>query len=219
MGNFQERMYNEVSKYNKEYKNAIKALLSTKNINDVISPLTALITQYIENSLKSFLQDYIEIKQTAHSLQIDNHDLKALIDLCNEKYKNYKDMTEFINPMNRLEEYLEYLKKLYRSEILINSRYPIDSKTLRLNRKCIKVNEQEYKQKAKMMLWVTKELLIFYECEKLYSVAVKGENAYEKLNNLLKDMADDEDFLVSTLYVGIIKRIDEREKKVLKAGK
>jgi protein associated with RNAse G/E len=89
MSDFQERMYNEVSKYNKEYKNAIKSLLSTKDINDVISPLTALITQYIENSLKSFLQDYIEIKETAHSLQIDNHNLKGLIALCNEKYERY----------------------------------------------------------------------------------------------------------------------------------
>jgi hypothetical protein len=129
-----------------------------------------------------------------------------------------KDMTEFINPMNRLKEYLTYLEKLYGREILINSRYPIDSKTLRLNRKSIKVNEQEYKQKAKMMLWGIKELLIFYECEKLYSVAVKGKNAYEKLNHLLEDMANDEDFFVNTLYVGIIKRIDERNKKVLKAG-
>jgi hypothetical protein len=31
-------------------------------------------------------------------------------------------------------------------------------------------------------------------------------------------MANDEDFLVNTLYVWIIKRIDEKNKKVLKAG-
>lgn len=60
--NFQEKMYLEVNQYNLEYKNAIRRLLNTKNIKDVISPLTALITQYIENSIKSFLQDYIEIK-------------------------------------------------------------------------------------------------------------------------------------------------------------
>lgn len=216
--NFQEKMYLEVNQYNLEYKNAIRRLLNTKDIKDVISPLTALITQYIENSIKSFLQDYIEIKETASKLKINNHNLKELITMCKEKYVVYTDMTEFLNPIGRLEEYLNYLEKIYGNEILVNSRYPIDSKTLRLNRKSIKIDNQEYRLKAKMMLWGIKELTIFYECEKLYSVAVEGENAYEKLNYLLKDMSNDEDFLVNTLYVGIIKRIDERNKKLLKAG-
>lgn len=216
--NFQEKMYLEVNQYNLEYKNAIRRLLNTKDIKDVISPLTALITQYIENSIKSFLQDYIEIKETASKLKINNHNLKELIAMCKEKYALYTDMTEFLNPIGRLEEYLNYLEKIYGNEILVNSRYPIDSKTLRLNRKSIKIDNQEYRLKAKMMLWGMKELTIFYECEKLYSVAVEGENAYEKLNYLLEDMSNAEDFLVNTLYVGIIKRIDERNKKLLKAG-
>lgn len=216
--NFQEKMYLEVNQYNLEYKNAIRRLLNTKDIKDVISPLTALITQYIENSIKSFLQDYIEIKETASKLKINNHNLKELIAMCKEKYALYTDMTEFLNPIGRLEEYLNYLEKIYGNEILVNSRYPIDSKTLRLNRKSIKIDNQEYRLKAKMMLWGMKELTIFYECEKLYSVAVEGENAYEKLNYLLEDMSNAEDFLVNTLYVGIIKRIDERNKKLLEAG-
>lgn len=216
--NFQEKIYFEVNKYNKEYRNAIRSLLKTKEIEDIISPLTALITQYIENSIKSFLQDYIEIKETASKLKINNHNLKELITMCKEKYALYVDMTEFSNPIGRLEEYLKYLEKIYGNKILVNSRYPIDSKTLRLNRKSIKIDNQEYRLKAKMMLWGIKELTIFYECEKLYSVAVEGKNAYEKLNYLLKDMANDEDFLVNTLYVGVIKRIDERDKKILKVG-
>lgn len=216
--NFQEKMYLEVNQYNLEYKNAIRWLLNTKDIKDVISPLTALITQYIENSIKSFLQDYIEIKETASKLKINNHNLKELIAMCKEKYALYTDMKEFLNPIGRLEEYLNYLEKIYGNEILVNSRYPIDSKTLRLNRKSIKIDNQEYRLKAKMMLCGMKELTIFYECEKLYSVAVEGENAYEKLNYLLEDMSNAEDLLVNTLYVGIIKRIDERNKKILKAG-
>lgn len=216
--NFQEKMYLEVNQYNLEYKNAIRRLLNTKDIKDVISPLTALITQYIENSIKSFLQDYIEIKETASKLKINNHNLKELIAMCKEKYALYTDMTEFLNPIGRLEEYLNYLEKIYGNEILVNSRYAIDSKTLRLNRKSIKIDNQEYRLKAKMMLWGMKELTIFYECEKLYSVAVEGENAYEKLNYLLEDMSNAGDFLVNTLYVGIIKRIDDRNKKLLKAG-
>lgn len=216
--NFQEKMYLEVNQYNLEYKNAIRSLLNTKDIKEVISPLTALITQYIENSVKSFLQDYIEIKETASKLRINNHNLKELITMCKEKYVLYTDMTEFSNPIGRLEEYLKYLEKIYGNEILVNSRYPIDSKTLRLNRKSIKIDNQEYRLKTKMMLWGMKELTIFYECEKLYSVSVEGKNAYEKLNYLLKDMANDENFLVNTLYVGIIKRIDERDKKILKVG-
>lgn len=216
--NFQEKMYLEVNQYNLEYKNAIKNLLRTKNIKNVISPLTALITQYIENSVKGFLQDYIEIKETASKLKINNHNLKELIAMCKEKYALYTDMTEFSNPIGRIEEYLNYLEKIYGKEILVNSRYPIDSKTLRLNRKPIKVDNQEYRLKVKMMLWGIKELIIFYECEKLYSVAVEGENAYEKLNYLLTDMSNDEEFLVNTLYVRIIKRIDERNKKLLRAG-
>lgn len=216
--NFQEKMYLEVNQYNLEYKNAIRRLLNTKDIKDVISPLTALITQYIENSIKSFLQDYIEIKETASKLKINNHNLKELIAMCKEKYALYTDMTEFLNPIGRLKEYLNYLEKIYGNEILVNSRYAIDSKTLRLNRKSIKIDNQEYRLKAKMMLWGIKELTIFYECEKLYSVAVEGENAYEKLNYLLEDMSNAGDFLVNTLYVGIIKRIDERNKKLLEAG-
>lgn len=137
--------------------------------------------------------------------------------MCREKYAVYTDMTEFLNSIGRLEEYLNYLEKIYGNEILINSRYPIDSKTLRLNRKLIKNDNQEYRLKAKMMLWGIKELKIFYECEKLYSVAVEGEDIYEKLDYLLKDMSNDENFLINTLYVGIIKRIDERNKKLLKA--
>ena len=201
--NFQEKMYLEVNQYNLEYKNAIRRLLNTKDIKDVISP---------------FLQDYIEIKETASKLKINNHNLKELIAMCKEKYALYTDMTEFLNPIGRLEEYLNYLEKIYGNEILVNSRYAIDSKTLRLNRKSIKIDNQEYRLKAKMMLWGMKELTIFYECEKLYSVAVEGENAYEKLNYLLEDMSNAGDFLVNTLYVGIIKRIDDRNKKLLKAG-
>lgn len=212
---FQERMYLEVNKYNKEYRNAIKNLLKTKEINDVLSPLTALITQYIENCIKSYLQDFMEIKSSASKLNLNNHNLKDLILLCKNKYSLYTGMTEFSNPIGRLENYLDYLEKIYGENILINSRYPIESNTLRLSRKTIKVNEEEYKTMTKIMLLGIKELTIFYECEKLYSAASCGENSKDKLKNLLNEMLKDEDDLISNLYVGIIKQIDKNSKCLL----
>ena len=68
--NEQEMYYKEIANYNLEYKKAIKKLLELDNVNEVLSPLTALIMQYIENHLKAILQDYFQIEKSAHDLKI-----------------------------------------------------------------------------------------------------------------------------------------------------
>lgn len=60
MKNSKEELYKEVSDYNSEYKKAIKKLLKIKDVNEILSPLTALIMQYIKNHLKVILQDYFQ---------------------------------------------------------------------------------------------------------------------------------------------------------------
>ena len=60
MNDEQKALYKEIEKYNSEYKKAIKKLMELDNINEVLSPVTALIMQYIENHLKAILQDFLK---------------------------------------------------------------------------------------------------------------------------------------------------------------
>lgn len=118
--NSKEELYKEVIEYNFEYKKAIKKLLEIENINEVLSPLTALIMQYIENNLKAILQDFFEIEETAHDLKIDNHNCKKLIIKIKEKYNQYLYIDGLNNQFIRIEECINYLEGIYGENTMIN---------------------------------------------------------------------------------------------------
>lgn len=118
--NSKEELYKEVIEYNFEYKKAIKKLLEIENINEVLSPLTALIMQYIENNLKAILQDFFEIEETAHDLKIDNHNCKKLIIKIKEKYNQYLYIDGLNNQFIRIEECINYLEEIYGENTMIN---------------------------------------------------------------------------------------------------
>ena len=53
--NLQKELHDEVQRYNEEYSCAIDILMENNNINKILSPISTLIIQYIENIFTVFV--------------------------------------------------------------------------------------------------------------------------------------------------------------------
>jgi hypothetical protein len=214
----QKELYKEVEKYNSEYKTAIKKLIEIENVNEILSPLTALIMQYIENELKAILQDYFEIKNTAKELNIDNHKCKDLLNKVKEKYKKYLTMDLINNQFTRIDECIDYLEAIYGENILINSRYPLNAKTLTISREGEKVISDEYKLMFTVLRYAIEHLVNFYQVEKVYQSIVQKNDARKQLNDFMDFLKKDDSIKFNTENVWLIKEIDKYNKNILKEG-
>lgn len=207
--NSKEELYKEVIEYNFEYKKAIKKLLEIENINEVLSPLTALIMQYIENHLKAILQDFFEIEETAHNLKIDNHNCKKLIISIKEKYNKYLGIDGVNNQFIRIEECINYLEGIYGENTMINARYPLDSKILTINRKEHTVISEEYKMMFTILRYAIENLIEFYELEKTYQKIVKTSSSKEQLQDFIDFCNKEYSNPKNIIKIDIIKKIDK----------
>lgn len=163
-----QELYEEINLYNMEYKTAIKKMMEMDDINDVLSPVTALIMQYIENYLKAIIQDCFEIKLSADDLHIVSHSCRELLNVVKEKYEKYSEIDFVNNQFARIEECINYLEGIFGENTLINARYPIDRKTLTINRQLHTIVSDEYKMMYTVLRYAIEHLLGFYEIEKIY---------------------------------------------------
>lgn len=207
--NSTEELYKEVIQYNSEYKKAIKKLLEIENINEVLSPITALIMQYIENHLKAILQDFFEIEKTAHNLKIDNHNCKELIINIKEKYNKYLGIDGVNNQFIRIEECINYLEGIYGENTMINARYPLDSRILTINRKEHTVISEEYKMMFTILRYAIENLIEFYELEKTYQKMVKTSSPKEQLQDFIDFCNKEYSNPKNIIKIDIIKKIDK----------
>lgn len=210
--NNKKKLYKEVSSYNIEYKKAIKKLIEFDDVNEILSPLTALIMQYIENHLKAILQDFLDIEKTAHELDIDNHKCKNLINSIKKKYNKYLNINVLNNQLIRLEECINYLEGIYGENTMINARYPLASRTLTVNRKEHSVISGEYKLMYTILRYATENLIQFYELEKTYQEIIGTSKPKEKLQDFIefcdKEYSDPKNIII----ISIIKDIDKYNK-------
>lgn len=215
MNNEKKALYKEVDKYNSEYKKAIKKLLEFNNINDVLSPLTALIMQYIENHLKAILQDYFQIEKSAHDLEIDNHRTRKLIEDVKEKYKKYLSINSVNNQFLILEECINYMEGIYGDNTMINARYPIDKYVLRINRKKHTIISKQYKLMFTILRYAIESLIDFYELEKIYQKIVKTSNAKKQLQDFIEFCNNEYKNPKNSIKVYTIKEIDKCNENIL----
>lgn len=211
----QEKLYKEVLHYNSEYKKAIKKLIELDDINEILSPLTTLIMQYIENHLKAILQDYFEIEKTAHDLKIDNHKIRDLIESVKEKYKKYLVINSVNNQFLRLEECINYMEGIYGENTMLNARYPIDKFVLKVNRKEHTVISEEYKLMFTILRLAIESLIGFYELEKTYQKIVNTSRPKELLQDFINYCDKEYDNPTNIIKVGLIKEIDKNNDNIL----
>lgn len=211
----QEKFYNEIRNYNIEYKKAIKILVELDDINDVLSPLTALIMQYIENNLKAILQDFFEIEKTAHDLNIDNHKCKELLNRVKEKYHKYLGIDVVNNQFSRIEECINYLEGIYGENTMISARYPLDSKTLTINRKEHTVFSEEYKLMFTILRYAIENLIQFYELEKTYQKLINTSKPKEQLQDFIAFCNKEYNEPKNIIKISIIKEIDKCNENIL----
>ena len=215
MNNEKKALYKEVDKYNSEYKKAIKKLLEFNNINDVLSPLTALIMQYIENHLKAILQDYFQIEKSAHDLEIDNHKTRKLLESIKEKYKRYLTINSVNNQLCTIEECINYMEGIYGEDTMISARYPINNKVLKVNRKEHTIISEEYKLMFLMLRYAIESLIQFYELEKTYQKIVNTSKPKEQLQDFIEFCNKEFDYPKNIVKIGIIKEIDKCNANIL----
>ena len=209
MDKIQEENYNEIRNYNIEYKNAIKKLIEIDDINDVLSPLTALIMQYIENHLKAILQDLFEVEKTARDLKIDHHKCKKLLNSVKEKYNKYLGINIVNNQFLRIEECINYLEGIYGENTMINARYPLDSKTLTVNRKEHTVFSEEYKLMFTILRYAIENLIQFYELEKTYQKVINTSKPKEQLQDYINFCNREYNKPKNIIKINIIQEIDK----------
>ena len=207
--NSKEELFKEVSNYNFEYKKAIKELMKIENINEVLSPLTALIMQYIENHLKAILQDYFQIEKSANDLNIANHRTKELVNSVREKYKKYLTIDSVNNQFLRIEECINYMEGIYGENTMISARYPIDKKVLKVNRKEHTVISEEYKLMFLMLRYAIENLVQFYQLEKTYQKIINAYNPKEQLDSFIEFCNKEYNETQKIVKIGIIKEIDK----------
>ena len=208
-------LYKEIEKYNLEYKKAIKKLMELDNINEVLSPLTALIMQYIENHLKAILQDFFEIEETAHTLKIDNHKSLELVKSVRKKYTKYLKINSVNNQLLRIEECINYLEGIYGDNTMINARYPIDKYVLRINRKKHTIISEQYKLMFTILRLAIESLIDFYELEKTYQKIIKTSKSKKQLQDFIEFCNKEYNKHQSIIKITIIKEIDKCNKNIL----
>jgi len=213
--NSKEELYKEASDYNSEYKKAIKELMKIENVNEVLSPLTALIMQYIENHLKAILQDYFQIEKSAHDLEIDNHKTRKLLESIKEKYKRYLTINSVNNQFCTIEECINYMEGIYGEDTMISARYPINNKVLKVNRKEHTIISEEYKLMFLMLRYATETLIQFYELEKTYQKIVNTSKPKEQLQDFIEFCNKEFDYPKNIVKIGIIKEIDKCNANIL----
>ena len=211
----QEENYNEIRNYNIEYKNAIKKLMEIDDINDVLSPLTALIMQYVENHLKAILQDFFEVEKTARDLKIDHHKCKKLLNCVKEKYNKYLDVNVVNNQFSRIEECINYLEAIYGENTMISARYPLDSKTLTINRKEHTVFSEEYKLMFTILRYAIENLIQFYELEKTYQKLINRSKPKEQLQDFIAFCNKEYNEPKNIIKISIIQEIDKLNQNIL----
>lgn len=212
----QEKLYNQVLKYKSEYKNAIKILVETNDINEVLSPLTTLIMQHIENELKAIVQDYFEIKETAEELHMKNHECQKILKRVEKKYSKYLGIDFVNNQFLIIKECLKYLKGIYGKDTMINARYPIDSRVLTINKKTNSIDSEEYKYMFTKLQYALKSLENFYELEKVYKKIEKTANPVEQLNDFIDYCNIKYENSIAMINEYIIKEIDKHNSNILK---
>lgn len=210
-----EENYNEIRNYNIEYKNAIKKLMEIDDINDVLSPLTALIMQYVENHLKAILQDFFELEKTACDLKIDHHKCKKLLNCVKEKYNKYLDVNVVNNQFSRIEECINYLEGIYGENTMISARYPLDSKTLTINRKEHTVFSEEYKLMFTILRYAIENLIQFYELEKTYQKLINTSKPKEQLQDFIAFCNKEYNEPKNIIKISIIQEIDKCNENIL----
>ena len=215
MENSKEELYKEVSDYNSEYKKAIKKLLEIKNINEVLSPLTALIMQYIENHLKAILQDYFQIEKSAYDLKIANHRTRELVNSVKEKYKKYLTIDSVNNQFLRIEECISYMEGIYGEDTMISARYPIDKYVLKVNRKEHTVISEEYKLMFLTLRYAIENLIQFYQLEKTYQKIEKTSNPKDQLQDFINFCNKEYSNPKNIIKIDIIKKIDKCNNNIL----
>lgn len=215
MNDEQKALYKEIEKYNSEYKKAIKKLMELDNINEVLSPVTALIMQYIENHLKAILQDFFEIEETAHTLKIDNHKSLELVQGVRNKYTKYLNINSVNNQLLRIEECINYLEGIYGDNTMINARYPIDKYVLKINRKQHTIISEQYKLMFTILRLAIENLIDFYELEKTYQKIIKTSNAKEQLQDFIEFCNKEYNKPQSIIKIATIKEIDKCNENIL----
>lgn len=213
--NNKEELYKEVSDYNSEYKKAIKELMKIENVNEVLSPLTAIIMQYIENHLKAILQDYFQIEKTAHDLKIDNHKTRKLLEEVKEKYKRYLTINSVNNQFLTIEECINYMDGIYGENTMISARYPINNKVLKVNRKEHTIVSEEYKLMFLMLRYAIESLIQFYELEKTYQKIINSSKPKEQLQDFIEFCNKEFDHPKNIVKIGIINEIDKCNANIL----
>ena len=215
MENSKEELYKEVSDYNSEYKKAIKKLLEIENINEVLSPLTALIMQYIENHLKAILQDYFQIEKSAYDLKIANHRTRELVNSVKEKYKKYLTIDSVNNQFLRIEECISYMEGIYGEDTMISARYPIDKYVLKVNRKEHTVISEEYKLMFLTLRYAIENLIQFHQLEKTYQKIEKTSNPKDQLQDFINFCNKEYSNPKNIIKIDIIKKIDKCNNNIL----
>ena len=210
--NLQKELHDEVQRYNEEYSYAIDILMENNNINKILSPISTLIIQYIENIFKAILQDFYEIEKTAKQLNIDNHDLKGLLSKIKDKYKKYTKLQYMNNCFDNLDMILAYYMSIFDDNLLINARYPLNSKKLIKSKLKDEVDEEEYKVYYYKLKYEINKLINFYQVEKIYQKILPLKNSKEKLVEFMNYIETIQKF---PLYVSVIKDIDQLNKNIL----
>lgn len=205
----------EIYLYNLEYKKAIKKLLEMEDVNEVLSPVTALIMQYLENYLKAILQDCFEIKQSAKDLHIIGHGCRDWLNNVKVKYEKYLSMNFVSNQFTKIEQCLDYLEGIYGEKTLINARYPIDREILTINRKTHTIISDEYKLMYIFLRSAVEHLLEFYELEKIYQTIVKTKLPKEELHKFIDYCDKEYETPKKEIKKCIIKEIDKCNDNVL----
>lgn len=204
----QEELFYQISKYNLEYRKAIRELSNKDDIDSILSPLVTLSMQYLENSLKAILQDYFDVMDSADDLKIVTHDCRDLLEKVREKYKKYLKIDAVNNQFIRITEYLDYIESIYGKKTLINARYPIDYKSLEINRKNFEVNQEEFKCRTIVLEYSIRQLIDFYGLENIYQGIMASKNPKVQMQDFMNYC--DREFKKSegTIKKWLIKEID-----------
>lgn len=189
---------NSIDIYNEQYKKAIIFLIDRPNFEETLVPLINLIFQYTENYLKWILQDYYELEKTSNESKLMTHKCEYLLNLIVKKFSKYREGTTFKYTIDSIRNYILYIKSFMGEQILINSRYPIQSNKLKKSYRSLNINKQKFDEKTKELMLSLNRLNTYYAFEKIFSTWLDAKQDIEKEKEIfeIELINETEDFFI-----------------------
>lgn len=103
--------------------------------------------------------------------------------------------------IDSIKSYISYIKSFMGDHILINSRYPIQSNKLKKSSKSLKINKQEFDEKAKGLMLFLNRLNTYYAFEKILNTWLDVRKDIKKENFEIELVKETEEFFIKKVFL------------------